>query len=117
MLIAVGRLELRPEANRLWFGILTWLALRQALRAPGCRHATARSENDRVYWSLSAWQTAEAMRAYRNSGAHQRAMRAFARRSTGRFVHWQAESVPDWPEAMRRAEAADSAQPSTAAAS
>jgi len=115
MLIAVGRLELRAGTNRLWFGIVTWLALRQALRAPGCQGVRARGENDRVYWSLSAWESAAAMRDYRNSGAHARAMRLFGAGSRTRFVQFEADTIPDWPEAMRRLELQESSRSSSTA--
>lgn len=104
MHIAVGRLSLKAGTGRLRF---LWHTLRsqwQAKRAPGCSHAATRREEGNIFWSLSVWQTPEAMRAYRSSGAHLRAMQV-TRQITGRadFVHWQSDSIPGWDEAMSRA--------------
>ena len=105
MLVAIGRLEVKPGTNLLRFLWHTLRALMQAKRAAGCLHATTRRGESNVFWSMSLWSTREAMLAYRNSGAHAKAMRA-AREFTRqvRFTHWEAAEIPTWEEAMRRAQ-------------
>jgi hypothetical protein len=103
MHVAVGRIRLKPDANRLrflWYGALAYL---QARRADGVIHASVCSEDNRTFWSMSVWASGEAMLAYRNSGSHLRAMKvsqALAARID--FRHWQAEAVPGWEVAMLR---------------
>jgi hypothetical protein len=102
LLIAVGRLTLRPGASRLRFVVYTLISLWQARRAAGCVHASTNGA-DGAHYSLSVWRSGAAMRGFARSGAHARAMRA-ARALAGEaeFVHWSAATVPDWPAAIER---------------
>jgi hypothetical protein len=103
MHVSVGRIQLKPDTNRLrflWHGALAYL---QARRADGIIHASVYREGNRTFWSMSVWISSEAMLAYRNSGSHLRVMRvsqALAERID--FRHWQAEAVPSWESAMFR---------------
>jgi len=103
MHISVGRLRLKPGANRLrllWHGALAYL---QARRADGVIRASVYREDGRTLWSLSVWVSREAMLSYRNSGSHLRVMRV-ARALGARvdFRHWQADAVPSWEAARLR---------------
>ncbi len=102
LIVAVGRITLRPGASRLRFIFHTIMSLWQAKRAEGCVHASTNGA-DGAHYSMSVWRSEAAMRAYARSGAHLRSMRA-ARRfaEEARFRHWHAATVPDWRAALDR---------------
>jgi hypothetical protein len=111
LIVAVGRITLRPEASRLRFIIHTIMSLWQAKRAEGCVHASTNG-GDGAHYSMSVWRSEAAMRAFARSGAHLRAMRAargFAEEA--RFRHWHATTVPDWSAAFDRFRALDAREP------
>lgn len=64
--------------------------------------------------TLSAWESMDDLKAFRNAGAHLAAMRATRRIGTARTVTWEAERLPTWEEVRERLgspEAARSARP------
>ena len=104
-LVVVGRFELRAHANRVLFAFMGWRALRQAMMAEGCRRALVRSESDRLYYVLGVWESAAAMRAYRDGGWFARTMRWFGEgRLDRRFTCWKADTLPERDAAIERFE-------------
>jgi antibiotic biosynthesis monooxygenase len=103
MHVSVGRIQLKPDTNRLrflWHGTLAYL---QARRAEGIVHTSVHREDPRTFWNMTVWTSSEAMLAYRNSGSHLRIMRiSETLASRIEFRHWQAELVPSWYAAMQR---------------
>jgi hypothetical protein len=72
--ISLTRLRLRHPR---FFPRFIWYAaasLKQARRAPGCVFAQVRATGGLTFWTLSAWQSEAAMKAYMVSGAHLKAM-------------------------------------------
>jgi hypothetical protein len=62
---------------------------------------------DRVltFWTLTAWRNEQDMRAYRNSGAHLKAMPKLINWcDEAHAAHWsqEADTLPDWHEVYRR---------------
>ncbi len=55
---------------------------------------------DGIRYTLSVWDSKEAMLAFKNSGAHKMAMKAFPRIATGKTFGYESDTVPDWDEAM-----------------
>ena len=104
-LISVTRLRLR---SLRYFPPFVWYALtsaRQAQRAPGFLDGLLAGEKIRAFWTITAWSDEAAMRAYRNTDAHFRAMPKLLRwADEASFVHWQQESprLPEMEEALRR---------------
>ena len=72
-------------------------SMAQAQRAPGNLRAEARMI-DGIHHTLSVWETEAAMRRYLVSGAHGRAMRAFAGIGSGKTLGFETDRVPDWSE-------------------
>lgn len=52
--------------------------------------------------TLTVWETAEDMKAFRNNGAHLDAMRATAKIGSARTVTWEVDRPPTWPEVLAK---------------
>ena len=52
--------------------------------------------------TLSVWQNAEVMNAFRNSGAHLAAMKATRKMGRAKVVTWETAEIPSWREAHKR---------------
>ncbi|HET6399450.1 MAG TPA: DUF3291 domain-containing protein, partial [Candidatus Thermoplasmatota archaeon] len=78
-LVSVTRLRLRKAryvpAFMLWSLRSKW----QAERSPGFLGGILLADRERTYWTISVWRDEAAMREYRSSGAHARAMRRLPR--------------------------------------
>jgi hypothetical protein len=101
----------RFETRSLW-GALMFLARtptvwRQVSRAPGAYGATLKAEPlRRTFWTLSAWESPEALKAFAHTGPHAPTARGLAAQMRdAKFATWKANSddLPlDWTEARRR---------------
>ncbi|MDT0387510.1 MULTISPECIES: DUF3291 domain-containing protein [Streptomyces] len=101
----------RFETRTLW-GALKFLAgtpavWRQVRRSPGAYGATLRAKPfRRTFWTLSAWESKDALHAFVRAGAHGPAARGLApQMRDASFTTWQASSddLPiTWTEALRR---------------
>jgi hypothetical protein len=69
----------------------------QAERAPGFISGAVLAEGRLVFWTRTAWESAEAMAAFRGSGAHGASMPKLMRWCDEASVaHWQGEACADW---------------------
>ena len=95
--ISITGLTLRSRRHvfRFWWHAIG--SITQAKRAPGNRSADARTIAG-VHHTLSVWDDEQAMRAYLNSGAHLRALRAFRQIATGKTIGFVADAAPSWDE-------------------
>ncbi|MFF5534816.1 DUF3291 domain-containing protein [Streptomyces cinerochromogenes] len=101
----------RFQTRTLW-GALRFLARtpavwRQVGRAPGAYGATLRAQPlRRTFWTLSAWESADALHAFARSGAHRPTSRALAAEMHDvAFATWStsADELPvRWEEAVRQ---------------
>ncbi|MGQ5640242.1 MULTISPECIES: DUF3291 domain-containing protein [unclassified Streptomyces] len=101
----------RFETRSLW-GALRFLARtpavwRQAGRAPGAYGTALKAQPlRRTFWTLSAWESADAVKAFAASGAHRPASRRLAAQMCDvAFAAWQTsgDRLPvSWAEAERR---------------
>lgn len=102
--ISVTRLRIRSRRYLPPFIWHTFRSFIQARRAPGNLKATTKRAPDGAYWTLSAWESEASMRAYRNSGAHRKAMPKLLEWCDEAAVgHWEQEraELPDWRDARR----------------
>lgn len=94
MIVSVTRLRLR---SLLYFPPFIWHALRsakQARSAPGFVGGWLGGEDMRSNWTATVWESMEAMRAFRNSGAHLTAMpRLMHWCDESSYVHWEQEET------------------------
>jgi heme-degrading monooxygenase HmoA len=103
--ISITRLRVR---SLLYLPPFLWHAIRsmrQAQRAPGFLGGKTLREARNAFWTLTAWQDAAAMNAFRISGAHRLAMpKLLSWCDEASVAHWTRESpeLPTWPEVHRR---------------
>ncbi|MGI5368028.1 DUF3291 domain-containing protein [Streptomyces sp. A244] len=101
----------RFETRTLW-GALRFLAgtpavWRQVRRSPGAYGATLKAKPfKRTFWTLSAWESKDALHAFVRAGAHGPSSRRLApQMKDSAFTTWQVSSddLPlSWSEALRR---------------
>jgi Domain of unknown function (DUF3291) len=104
-LISVTRLRVRSVFYLLQFFWHTFKVQRQAKSAPGMLGGRLILEAHLVFWTATVWESEAAMRAFRSSGAHMRAMpKLLDWCDEASYVHWEQESaeLPSWAEAHRR---------------
>jgi hypothetical protein len=101
----------RFETRTLW-GALKFLAgtpavWRQVRRSPGAYGAALKAKPlKRTFWTLSAWESKDALHAFARAGTHGPTARGLApQMRDAAFTTWQAssEDLPiSWSEALRR---------------
>ena len=102
MFASVTRLRVRLVRYLPAFVWNTLLAQRQVVRAPGFCGGRLLVDASRTFWTLTVWDSEQAMKAFRGSGGHARVMpRLLEWCDEASYVHWipTNASVPDWPEA------------------
>ena len=91
MFVSVTRLRLRSPRFYPAFAWHAWTSTRQLQRAPGFVAGQLAPEGTMGFWTLTVWTDADAMRQYRNTDAHMKAM--------PRLIHWCDEaSVAHWSQ-------------------
>ncbi|HTP44449.1 MAG TPA: antibiotic biosynthesis monooxygenase [Candidatus Acidoferrum sp.] len=101
-LVSVTRLRVRSFVYLLQF---MWEAVssgRQAEQSPGFLGGRLLRNPGNVFWTITAWEDAAAMNAYRTGGAHRRVMpKLLIWCDEAAVVHWNQESPepPSWQEA------------------
>lgn len=103
--VSLTRLRLRSIRFVPGFFLYTFLAGEQVKAAGGFRNGALLQDRRWTFWTMTAWDSQESMRAYMTSGAHKRAM--------PRLLHWCDEAsvahwtqpgadLPTWEEADQR---------------
>ncbi len=103
--VSVTRLRLRSVRFVPAFFVHTMRTQRQLRDAAGFRAGALLPDARWTFWTLTLWDSAEAMRAYMTAGAHRKAMPKLAGWcDEASVVHWDQPdlALPDWPEAERR---------------
>lgn len=73
--ISVTRLELRGLRFLPSFFLHTTRSQKQLVASPGFLAGGTGMESLRAFWTITCWDSLDAMRAFRNAGAHMKAMR------------------------------------------
>ena len=97
MLITATEIKFRSPWAYVRFLIQVSSVKRQLVVAPGLLQSA-------FGWNrtLTAWESSEHMRRFRNSGEHLEAMRVTNKIGWAKSVSWEAAAVPSWQEAERR---------------
>ncbi|MFF7766648.1 DUF3291 domain-containing protein [Streptomyces massasporeus] len=105
--VFASRFETRTLWGALKFLVGTPAVWRQVRRSPGAYGATLKAKPlKRTFWTLSAWESKDALHAFVRAGAHGPSSRGLApQMKDSAFTTWQAssEDLPiSWSEALRR---------------
>jgi hypothetical protein len=103
--VSVTRLRLRSIRHLPAFTLHNIRTLAQVKAAPGFRGGSLLADRALAFWTLTAWDSRDAMRAYMTTGPHRTAMpRLLDWCDEGSVAHWDqdGDALPDWAEAERR---------------
>jgi hypothetical protein len=103
--LSLTRLRIRSIRFLPLFFLHTWRSRQQVRRAPGFLTGALLVDRHRTFWTLTAWDSEQSMRAFMLSGAHKQAMPHLLNWCDEAAVaHWQqeADTLPTWPEADQR---------------
>ena len=105
MFVSVTRLRIRSIRFMPQFLLRTLLAQRQTARAAGFVTGKLLVDRDRTYWTLTVWESEQAMKKFRGAGAHRKVMRKLPRWcNEAAYAHWITDStdIPAWSDAYDR---------------
>jgi hypothetical protein len=105
MLASVTRLRVRSLRFVPLFLWKTFLSQRQVLRTPGFLGGRLLVDSGLTFWTLTGWESEQAMKAFRGAGAHARVMPRLAEWcNEAAYAHWvqTGDTVPTWDEAYER---------------
>ena len=105
VLVSVTRARVRSLLSAPSFAIAAYASLRQARQATGFVGGSVCPDRRLTFWTMTVWESEEAMHAYRLSGPHHAAMPKFAAWcDEASVVHWRqpGRSTPSWSEAADR---------------
>lgn len=94
---SITRLRLRSIFTLGAFARETRAISQQAAAAPGFVEGAVLAEGRLVFWTRTIWESAEAMKAFRDSGAHRASMpKLMDWCDEASVVQWQGEPERDW---------------------
>lgn len=103
MFASVTRLRVRSVRYFPVFLWKTFRAQRQVVRAPGFLGGRLLLDAHRTFWTLTAWESEGAMKAFRGAGPHAEVMpRLVEWCDEASYAHWMVAgdaSVPTWAQA------------------
>jgi hypothetical protein len=105
VLISLTRLRIRSFRFVPLFALHAFRSVRQVKRAPGFLHGALLPDRNRMFWTMTAWDTQENMRRYMTTGAHKTVMPHLLHWCDEASVaHWEQPetSLPSWAEADKR---------------
>jgi hypothetical protein len=103
--VSLTRLRIRSFRFVPLFVIHTFRSIRQVRKARGFQSGALLIDRGLAFWTLTAWDSQESMRAFMTTGAHKRAMPHLLHWCDEASVaHWeQAETtLPSWTQADRK---------------
>src|SRR5579863_1464857 len=100
--VSLTRLRIRSVRFMPLFAVYAFRSFRQVSKAPGFQAGAVLNDRERTFWTMTAWDTQENMRAFMTSGAHKKAMPHLLNWCDEASVaHWEQENsvMPSWTEA------------------
>ena len=83
-----------------FFMMFAIMSLKSIHQANNSRGLIAMKIRLRDFRTLTVWETAEDMKAFRNSGVHSKAMMESSKLGFNRSHSWQTDGIPTWSEAI-----------------
>lgn len=102
--VSITRLRVRSIWFMPLFGLHAMRSGSQAAQADGIVDLSSRVEDPFTHWTRTVWKEESSMKNFRNSGAHQLAMRILAQIcDEASYTRWQQETpdVPTWDDAHK----------------
>jgi hypothetical protein len=100
---SITRLRLRSLFTLLAFARETRAIAEQAAATPGFIDGAVLAEGRLVFWTRSAWESADAMKAFRDTGAHRVSMpKLITWCDEAAVAQWQGDPATDWDEIYAR---------------
>ena len=98
--VSVTRLHLASVWSFPGFLIYTLASSRQVRRSPGYITGWVTNDSEWAFWTSTVWQSADAMRAFRNNAVHLKAMPKLRHWcDEASFAHWEQEAdTPPAPD-------------------
>jgi hypothetical protein len=103
--VSLTRLRVRSILSMPGFFLYAVRSTMQVRKAAGFLNGALLPDRHRVFWTMTAWDSPESMRAYMLSGAHRQAMpKLLEWCDEASVAHWAQENgdFPIWEEADRR---------------
>lgn len=103
--VSITRLRIRRLVFMPGFFVHAIRAQRQLQRAPGFLAGALLPDRQRIFWTMTLWDSADSMRTYMTSGSHRAAMpKLLVWCDQASVVHWDLADaqLPSWAEADRR---------------
>ena len=103
--ISVTRLRLRSVRFLPVFAFHAMRTTAEVRAASGFRGGSLLPDRQWAFWTMTAWDSLDAMRLYMTTGSHKAAMPNLSRWcDEASVVYWdhQQDELPSWPEADRR---------------
>jgi heme-degrading monooxygenase HmoA len=103
--VSITRLRLRSVRFLPGFAIHTMRAQKQLRHAAGFRGGALLPDRGWTFWTMTLWDSPDAMRAYILNGAHKAAMPKLVNWcDEASVVHWEQEgdALPAWQDAAAR---------------
>ena len=118
-IVSVTRLHLASLWSFPGFLAYALAVSRQARRSPGFVGGWLSNDAEWAFWTSTVWESVEAMRTFRNSGVHMKAMPKLLRWcDEASFVHWEQDGyIAPAPEAAYQRLARDGKQSKVSAPS
>lgn len=100
---SITRLRLRSLFTLGAFARETRAVAEQTAASPGFIEGAVLAEGRLVFWTRTVWQSAEAMKAFRDSGAHRASMpKLLDWCDEASAAQWQGEAERDWEKIYAR---------------
>lgn len=102
--VSVTRLRLRSIRYLPWFFWHSNRSIQQARQSQGNLNTLVRKGKGLAFWTLTVWESADDMTAYRNSGAHRLVMPKLVDWcDEAASAHWQQSdsTCPSWDSAAQ----------------
>src|SRR5271168_3700252 len=105
MFVSLTRLRIRSVRFMPRFALHTLRSVKQARKAAGFQRGALLLDRNWTFWTMTAWDSQESMRAFMSTGSHLRAMpHLLDWGDEASMAHWvQSETtLPSWTEADRK---------------